>query len=309
MALLVKSDIDRGREWDEAFARAMPGLEVRNWPDLGRLDEIDYAFVWKPLPGELKSYPNLKVIFSMGAGIDHLTSDPELPKHLPIVRLVEPGLTEGMSQYVVMAVLAQHRFLLDYAEQRRRKAWQELPQVAAGDRRVGIMGLGALGGDAARKLLPFGFDLAGWSRTPKDIPGVAGFHGDAGLGPFLERTDILVCLLPLTPATEGILCAETFARLPRGAAVINVARGAHLVEKDLIAALDSGQLSGATLDVFEVEPPSPDSPIWTHPRIAMTPHIASMPIVASAAQSVADNIRRFEAGEPLLHLFDWEHGY
>jgi glyoxylate/hydroxypyruvate reductase A len=309
MALLVKSDIERGDDWTVAFGRAMPELEVRNWPETGDVADIDYAFVWKPPPGALRSYPNLKVIFSMGAGIDHLTKDPELPRELPIVRMVEPGLTEGMSQFVVMAVLGQHRYLLDYAEQRRRKVWEELPQIAAADRRVGIMGLGALGGDAAAKLLPFGFDLAGWSRTRKDIPGVACFHGEAGFEPFLARSDILVCLLPATPATEGILCRRTFDLMPRGASVINVARGAHLVEPDLFEALDSGQLSGATLDVFAVEPPPPDSPVWTHPRIAMTPHIASMPIVQSAAQSVADNIRRHIAGEALLHTFDWEHGY
>jgi len=309
MALLFKADVDRAGNWERALTSLAPDIELRIWPEAGDPAEIDYALVWKPPPGELKSYPNLKIIFSVGAGIDHLASDPELPRHIPLVRMVEPGLTAGMSEFVVMAVLYHHRFMIEYGLQRREETWEEISQIAAEDRTVGIMGLGVLGRDAAEKLKPFGFSLAGWSRSPKEVPGVTGYHGDDGLKAFLAATDILVCLLPLTAETANILNAETFAALPRGAAVINVARGGHQVEDDLLAALDSGQLSGATLDVFQEEPLPAGHPIWQHPRILMTPHVASMTIPRSAAKAVIDNIRRFEAGEPLTDVVDLEKGY
>lgn len=309
MALLFKSDVDRAGDWEKSLKDLAPEIELRIWPDAGDPAEIDYALMWKPPPGELKTYPNLKIIFSVGAGIDHLASDPELPRHIPLVRMVEPGLTAGMSEYVVMAVLYHHRFMIEYGLQRRDEKWAEIPQVGAEDRTVGIMGLGVLGCDAAEKLKPFGFTLAGWSRSPKDVPGVTCYHGEAGLKAFLAATDVLVCLLPLTAETANILNAQTFAALPRGAAVINVARGGHQVEDDLLAALDSGQLSGATLDVFREEPLPAGHPLWQHPRVLMTPHAASMTIPKSAAKAVVDNIRRFEAGEPLTDVVDLDKGY
>ena len=309
MALLFKSDVDRAGDWEKSLKDLAPEIELRVWPEAGDPAEIDYALMWKPPPGELKTYPNLKIIFSVGAGIDHFASDPELPRHIPLVRMVEPGLTAGMSEYVVMAVLYHHRFMIEYGLQRREEIWEEIPQVGAEDRTAGIMGLGVLGRDAAEKLKPFGFPLAGWSRSAKEVPGVTCYHGDAGLKAFLAATDILVCLLPLTAETANILNAETFAALPRGAAVINVARGGHQVEDDLLAALDSGQLSGATLDVFQQEPLPAGHPLWQHPRVLMTPHAASMTIPKSAAKAVVDNIRRFEAGEPLTDVVDLEKGY
>jgi len=309
VAFLFKSDIDRGGDWERALKACDPGLDLRVWPEAGDPAGIDYALVWKPPPGELASYPNLKVIFSIGAGIDHLSSDPALPKHLPVVRMVEPGLTAGMSEFVVMSVLTHHRFMLDYAAQARAEVWDEIGQIGAARRGVGMMGLGVLGRDALDKLAPFGFRLAAWSRTKKQLPGVACFHGAAGMTPFLAASDILVCLLPLTDETRGILDRRTFAALPKGAAVINLARGGHLIEDDLLAALDGGQLSGATLDVFQEEPLPKGHPLWHHPRVVMTPHIASMTIPETAAQSVFDNIRRFEAGQPMTGLVDWGRGY
>ena len=309
MALLFKTDYDRGGAWERAFATIDPGLELRAWPDVGDPGSIDYALIWKPPPGELKRYANLKAIFSMGAGIDHLASDPELPKTVPVVRMVEPGLTAGMTEYVVMSVIYHHRFMVDYDVKRRAGVWEELSQVSAQTRRVGMLGIGELGRDAAEKLKLFGFPLSGWSRTAKDLPGVTCHHGPAGLQAFLAETDILVCLLPLTPETRGILNAETLAALPKGAAVINVARGGHLIEDDLLAALGSGHISGATLDVFQEEPLPKGHPFWAHPRIVLTPHIASMTIPESAAQAVIDNIRRLEAGEAMIGVVDWEQGY
>ena len=309
MALLIKTDIDRGNAWADALATAYPELTTHTWPYEGDPADIDYALVWQPPEGELKRYPNLKAVFSIGAGIDHLASDPDLPEGVPVVRMVEPGLTAGMSEYVTLAVLNHHRFIHDYVRQRADKVWKEIPQVAAAGRQVGMLGLGVLGRDALEKLAPFGFKLAGWSRTPKSITGINCYHGEEGLQEFLAETDFLVCLLPLTPETEGILGRATFEQLPKGATVINVGRGGHLVEEDLLAALESGHLGGATLDVFGAEPLPQDHPFWTHPRIFMTPHIASMTIPETACQAVVANIHRLEAGEPLRHVVDMARGY
>lgn len=309
MALLLKVDIDRGDAWQRALRACAPDMTVYDWPYDGDPAEIEFALVWGPPRGALRRFPNLKAIFSIGAGIDHLASDPDLPDGVPVVRMVEPGLTAGMSEFVILSVLTHHRFMLDYAAQQRAKVWREIPQIAAGKRRVGIMGLGVLGGDAADKVAGLGFAVAGWSASPKERPGIATFHGNAGLTPFLARTDILVCLLPLTPETEGILNARTFAALPRGAALISIGRGGHVVEADLLAALDSGRIGGATLDVFRDEPLPPDSPFWIHPRVILTPHVASMTIPDSAAAAVAANIRRLRAGKPLQHAVDIRRGY
>jgi glyoxylate/hydroxypyruvate reductase A len=214
-----------------------------------------------------------------------------------------------MIEYVLLAVLTHHRFMLDYAAQQRAKVWREISQIAANQRRVGIMGLGVLGGAAAEKLIGLDFDVAGWSRSAKAQAGVTCFHGQDGLIPFLARTDILVCLLPMTAETDGILNARAFAALPRRAALVSVGRGGAVVEADLLAALESGQIGGASLDVFRQEPLPPDSPFWTHPRVILTPHVASMTIPDSAAVAVAANIRRLRAGQPLEHVVDLRRGY
>jgi glyoxylate/hydroxypyruvate reductase len=309
VTLLIKTDIERGNAWADALAANYPELKTVNWPYDGDPAKIDYALVWQPPEGELKRYPNLKAIFSVGAGIDHLASDPDLPPGVPVVRMVEPGLTAGMSEYVVLAVLSHHRFMLDYAAQRRDKVWEEIPQLPAEARQIGVLGLGVLGRDALETLKPFGFRLAGWSRSPKSITGVTCFHGSGGLDEFLAGSDILICLLPLTAETTGILNKDTFAKLPAGAAVINVGRGGQLVEDDLLAALDSGHLSGATLDVFQKEPLPKKHPFWTHPRVFMTPHIASMTVPESAVRAVVANIQRLESGETLQHVVDLKRGY
>ena len=309
MALLFKGDIDRGGSWERSLTACAPDIELRVWPEVGAAEDIEYALVWEPPAGLLASLPNLKVIFSVGAGIDHLASDPELPAAVPVVRMVEPGLTTGMTEFVVMNVLFHHRFMLDYLGQQRASHWEEISQIGPASRRVGIMGLGVLGQDAAARLLDFGFPVSGWSRSPKAVPGVTSFAGDAGLRPFLEQCDILVCLLPSTPETVGLLNAESLAALPEGAAVINAGRGSLIVEADLLAALDSGALAGASLDVFDEEPLPADSPIWRHPRVLATPHIASMTIPETAAAAVIDQIRRFERGEPLEHVVDLKRGY
>lgn len=309
MTLLFKSDLDRYDIWVPALEKHLQGREVRLWPDVGELSDIEYALVWHPPQGFLASLPNLKAIFSVGAGVDHIAADPERPKHLPVIRMVEEGLTAGMTEFVVMQVLHHHRHMLAYRRQAEERVWREISQVPAHQRRVSILGLGVLGQDAARMLVRFGFDVAGWSRSPKQVEGVTCYHGQQGLDEMLSRSDILVCLLPLTPATEGILNADLFARLPRGACLINVGRGGHQVEKDLLAALDSGQLAEATLDVFEEEPLPADSPLWQHPQIVMTPHVASMTMPDTAARSVGENVARMERGEAPLNVVDFERGY
>ncbi|MEM7168717.1 MAG: glyoxylate/hydroxypyruvate reductase A [Pseudomonadota bacterium] len=309
MKILIKSDFDRGDDWRKAFADRAPEMTLIDWPYQGDPAAIDYAAVWKMPHGELARFDNLKAIFSLGAGIDHLANDLSRPPQVPVVRLVEPGLTAGMTEFAVMSVLQHHRFMLAYREFRRQRQWRDILQVAPKDRRVGVMGLGILGGDAIDKLRPFGFDLAGWTASPKKMTGVRCYHGDAQLPDFLKATDILLCLLPLTPATRQILNKETFALLPPGAAVINLARGEHLNEKDLLAALDSGHLSGAILDVFEQEPLPGDSPLWDHPKVSITPHIASMLMVDTTTDFIVENIRRFESGGALDPVVDFSRGY
>lgn len=310
MALLLKpEEPDQYEVWREALLRADHSLEIHDWPYKGPASAITHALVWEPPAGELAAYPKLRLIHCIGAGVDSLVADQTLPSEVPLLRMVEPGLTQGMAEYVVWAVLGHHRFMLEYDALRQAKKWESRWQVPAAKRRVGLMGLGVLGRAALDRLKPFGFALRGWSRSPKDIPAVTCFHGSEGLKEFLAETDILVCLLPLTEDTAGILNAENLARLPQGAALVNAARGGLQVEKDLLAALESGHLGEATLDVFEKEPPPPRSPFWRHPKVRMTPHIAAMINFDSAAERVVEAMRRFAAGEVLAGLVDRDRAY
>ncbi len=308
MTLLFKCDHTDLETWLSALAEGLPEQELRVYPEMGPPEEIDYALVYAPPPGLLASLPNLKAIFSVWAGVDHMASDPELPD-LPVIRMVERSMTATMTAHVVQQVLDLHSHALDYRAQQARRHWEQLELKAPGERRVGLMGLGTLGRDAVEKLAALRFDVAGWSASPKEIPGIACYHGADGLKDFLARTDILVCLLPLTEATQGILNRELFAQLPRGAGLVNCARGGHLVDEDLLAALDEGQISTAALDVFHEEPLPQDHPFWSHPRVVVTPHIAAFSVPATAVESVAANIRRMEAGEAPLYVVDFARGY
>ncbi len=309
MALLFKSDTDRADIWQDAIAKLMPDLEFRIWPEIGEPADIEYALIWNPPKGALAELPNLKVIFSMGAGIDHLASDPDLPADIPVVRMVDEGLTLGMTEFVVMAVLRHHRRIHDYEAQQRQKRWEQIITPLAPDRKVGILGLGVLGSDAAEKLAYLGFDVAGWSRTQKSLPGIECFSGEEGLRTFLRRTEILVCLLPLTESTKGILKAENLSLLPQGACLINVARGGHMIPEDVLAALDSGQLAAATLDVFPEEPLPASSPFWEHSKVLVIPHCASVTLPTTAAAKVVEGIEAARSGKPLQNVVDFERGY
>lgn len=307
--LLFVSAHDDPSAWVDAMRAQMPDLTIRVWPDCPDPAAVDYALAWKPPPGVLAGLPNLKVIFSLGAGVDALLADPTLPD-LPLVRMVDISLTEGMTEFVCQQVLYWHRDAHRFLSQQRERDWRKPAEMPlARERRVSILGLGVLGTDAASALKALRFDVAGWSRSPRSVPGIACHHGADGLRSLLARTEILVCLLPLTAETEGMLNADLFARLPCGAVVINAARGRILVEEDLLSALDSGHLSGASLDVFQTEPLPPDHPLWSHGRVVVTPHIAALTQPRTATGQVATGIRRHQAGEPLTDLVDRSRGY
>jgi glyoxylate/hydroxypyruvate reductase A len=308
MSVLYKSDIARGRSWARIFAEKAPDIEFHVWPETGDLAAVEYLIAWEPPPGLLTTLPNLKVLFSSGAGVDHLDLS-TVPSHVPVVRMVEPGIVNGMVEYVTLSVLALHRNLLDYIRAQRAGAWQQIEVAPASARSVGVMGLGVLGQAVLERLGAFGYTRYGWNRSPKQIPGVTCYTGTQTLERFLGRCDILVCLLPLTPATQGILNRGVFAALPPGASLINVGRGGHLDSQALVDALDSGHLSAAILDVCEPEPLPPSHPFWSHPRILLTPHIASMTQPETAALVVLENIRRYERGEPLRDVIDRRRGY
>jgi glyoxylate/hydroxypyruvate reductase A len=295
--------------WTPHLARLRPDLDVRTEDNPGRADEIHYCIAWKPKPGSLAALPALKVVFSMGAGVDAIVADATYPRHVPLSRVVDPTLSQSMTEYVVMNVLYWHRRMHDLQSLQRLRKWRQVASPRAEQVRVGILGFGVLGQAAAMALKALNYRLSGWSQTPKQAPGVTTFHGREGLEPFLRQADILVCLLPLTPGTRGILDARLFASLPPGACVINAARGGHLVEDDLIQALDKGHLRGATLDVFATEPLPDTNPLWIHPKVVVTPHSAAATDPAAFMAHVARTIARVDEGLPPENLVDFARGY
>jgi glyoxylate/hydroxypyruvate reductase A len=308
MSFVYKADPARGRRWAEIFARRAPQYDFRQWPDIGDPARVRFLAAWQP-PEDLRgTLPNLEVLFSSGAGVDQFDLS-TLPPDLPLVRMVEPGIIGGMVEYVTWAVLGLHRDMPQYRRQQQRGEWSPLQVVAASERRVGVLGLGQLGQAVLGSLRRFGFDCAGWSRSRHAIEGVQCHAGPDELPAFLERTNILVCLLPLTNETRGFLDATLFSHLPHGASLVHVGRGQHLVARDLLAALDSGRIAEAVLDVTDPEPLPPVHAFWQHPRITLTPHIASMTDPDTAAEAVLDNLRRHESGEPMIGLVDRAKGY
>ena len=310
MTLIFYSANDSWEDWSAYLSRDVPEIPMRHWDEPGNDAAVRFALVWNPPRGELRRrFPNLEYIFSLGAGVDALLDDPDLPHNVPVVRMVEEALVIGMTEYVALHVLRIHRQQRDFEIQQRAGEWRQIVTPLAPDRKVGLMGLGVLGSDAAAALTALRFDVASWTRTPKAVPGVYCFHGDDGLGPFLARTEILVALLPLTDDTRGILNAGLFAQLPKGAGLINAGRGGLQVEADIITALDSGQLSEAVLDVFSNEPLPEGSPLWRHPKVTLTPHNAALTGSETGAREVAANLQRVLAGERPHNIVDTKAGY
>lgn len=308
MSFVYKADPVRGAAWARLFAERMPELPFHVWPETGDPAAVRFLAAWQPPADILGTFPKLEVLFSVGAGVDQFDFA-QLPPELPVVRMVEPGLEAGMVEYVTLAVLALHRDFPLYRTQQQARVWNTVHFPPAARRRVGVMGLGVLGVAALQRLRTFGFPLSGWSRSPREIAGVDCHAGADGLPRFLAGCDILVCLLPLTAETRGILDRRLFSALPRGAGLVNVGRGGHLVDADLLGALEEGQLSAAILDVAEPEPPPPEHPFWTHPRIWLTPHIASMTQPETAVEAILANLHRHARGEALHGLVDRGAGY
>lgn len=309
MALMIIAPNTKVTSWVKHISRLAPEIDIRIWPDTGNADDIEFALSWNHPLGEFKKYQHLKCIASLGAGVDHLLIDPHLPDGVPVTRVVEDSMAQSMSEYVVLAVLNYCRQFDTYRTHQSQKKWQPRKPLLAEDMRIGIMGLGQLGRDAAKKLSAIGYPVSGWSRTSKNIAGVDCLAGTGDLNDFLSAARILICMLPLTPQTKGILGRQTFDKLPTGAYVINVARGEHLIQKDLLAALDAGQLSGACLDVFAIEPLPSEHPFWKHPKIKVTPHISSITFSRAVAPQIIENYRRSQSGQPLLNVVDIKQGY
>ena len=315
MNLLFCSAAGNGAEWLAALTRALPAARVHacsHLPDqLKPLPprDIDYALLWKPPARLLRDLGSVKAIFNLGAGIDSLAGSEALPAGVPVVRVEDAGMAEQMSEYVVHAVLRQYREFDSYAEAQRAGLWRPLARRQKRGFDIGILGIGVLGTAVAAALLPFGFPLAGWSRTRKAVAGVDSYAGSAELDAFLARCQVLVCLLPLTRDTRGLLDRRTLSQLPVGAHLVNVARGALIVDDDLLALLDEGRLGGATLDVFQDEPLPAAHPFWHHPRISITPHVSAVTLVEESVAQIAAKITRLEAGLPITGIVDPERDF
>ncbi len=311
MRLIVNSGGPQAiEEWRAQFRIFAPELDVVGWHENVDPATIDYALVWAPDTGRLATFPNLKLIISAGAGVDHILADPHLPRHLSIARMVTSRTQTEMAEYVLTSALMLTRNLKRVVDNQARRRWEIFDSLrVAADVRVGIMGLGHLGIASAQLLSRVGFPVSGWSRGASKLEGLPSYAGQAQFNDFLHQTDLLVCLLPATDATKGILNTATLSQLPRGASLINAGRGAHMVEQDIINALDSGHLHQAVLDVFEHEPLPESSPLWTHPGIIITPHCAAIPDRKERARHTALLIEANECGEPLPNIYDPQRGY
>ncbi|SFB70679.1 2-hydroxyacid dehydrogenase [Massilia yuzhufengensis] len=295
--------------WVREFAALMPQVETVAWKEGQSLPPCDYAVVWSPEPALLDQLAHVRAIFLMGAGVDALLKLGAALPPVPIVRLGDAGMGVQMAEYVAHAVLRYFRRFEEYEQQARHGAWNPLPQTPKEEFTIGIMGLGRLGLPVVEALRVFGFTVRGWSRTPKDIPGVECFHGADGLDPFLRATRVLVCMLPLTPDTSNLLDRHNLGKLLPGAYLINVSRGAILAEPDLMTLIRSGHIVGATLDVFRHEPLPAPHPFWNEPRIAITPHISALTIRHDAVRQIAEKITALENGQPVGDIVDRDLGY
>jgi glyoxylate/hydroxypyruvate reductase A len=296
--------------WIKDFGKYLPDAEVVVWRAGTTPPPCDYAVVWSPPEGMLADLGEVKAIFLTGAGVDGLLRfGDKLPRHVPLIRLEDAGMAIQMAEYVTHAVLRYYRRFDEYEAQARAGQWAPLPQHNKEDFSIGLLGMGALGGRVLEALAPFGFPLRGWSRSAKEVAGVQCFHGADGLDTFLRGTRVLVCLLPLTADTNNIIDRSNMAKLPQGAYLVNVARGAHVAEPDLLTLIKSGHIAAATLDVFRNEPLPSQHPFWQEPRISITPHISAMTLRRESVQQIAEKILKIEAGEMVDGIVDRIRGY
>ncbi|OEK00825.1 hypothetical protein BFP97_04560 [Roseivirga sp. 4D4] len=304
--ILISSSVWDPKPWVEGLSKSDLVGNIHVWPTQADLTNVKVLFVWKPLDkGVIDLIPNLKWISSLGAGVDHLMTDPQIPEHIPITRIVDPFLARDMTNYVIMGLMMHQRSMLRHLDNQKSKTWDRITYKPL---KVGVMGLGALGGHLAEKLVGLGFEVFGYSRRLKRIEGIKCFD-ESDQKEFLSHAEVLVNLLPVTPQTVNILNKQLFSSLPKGAYLINVARGNHLVESDLINALDDEQLSGALLDVFWEEPLPPSNPLWEHTKVTITPHVASVTTPNSAIALLLDNLKRLREDRELLHTVDLNKGY
>ncbi len=309
MAILFHCPWDNADQWLAALRAALPNDDFRIWPDTGDPVEIDFAMVWQLPHGVLAAMPNLLAVSSLGSGVDALVADPALPRNIPIARLVDPLMADRMAEYVCATVLHHHLGLDVYDEQQRREYWRRNPTTDARDRSVALLGLGQMGRRCAQRLGGLGFNLLGWSRGPNEVAGVHCTHGASRLDGVLQAAEIVVVLLPLTEQTFNLMDKVAFNTMPPGGVLINCSRGELVVEDDLLAALDSGRLGGATLDAFREEPLPHGHALWGHPKVRVTPHIASLSAPGTAALILADQVRRARNNQRLVDRVNIEHGY
>jgi glyoxylate/hydroxypyruvate reductase len=306
VSLVIIRKTASAEAWREALKRLAPELQVHVWPDTGPREDVEYVLSWAADPGVIAGFPNLKGILSLGAGVDHILSDQTVPRHLPVVRMIDDTLTRRVAQYVVLSVLARHRRVDEMQANQAALLWR---RPSTPDMRVGLMGLGEIGKACAEHLIALGYAVSGWSRHGRPVSGVEVHAGMGQLPVFLSRCDILVCLLPQTVDTADILDREALSMLPHGAYLINVARGEHVVDDDLVALIGEGHLAGARLDAFREEPLPPDHPFWTTPGISMTPHVAGWTEPATAARHVLHAIAAIDVGASPRGLVDRATGY
>lgn len=309
MAIQIISKRIDNEVWLKLIKKALPDEDIYLYPDEGDRAEVTYALAWKPPEGIFMRYPNLQAVASMGAGVDHILKDGQFPRDLPVTRVTDEFLTKDMGEYVLAMTLNYLRNYNDLRSAQTKHEWKHGLYRRLSDVSVGIMGLGVLGEYTANLLSDLGCNVIGWSRTAKDLKGIQCYHGQDQFEDFLSKSEVLVCLLPLTKETAGILNKQTFSMLPNGAYIINVARGQHLIDEDLLEMIDSGHLAGAALDVFHQEPLSADHPFWSNEKITITPHVASFTKPASVIPQLVDNYKRLSNGKPLVNVVSVDKGY
>ena len=309
MAIIIASDIKNLEPWTSALKKADASVEIMTMDEVKDKSLVEFVLAWNYPHGRFREYPRLKTIYSMGAGVDHLLNDPFLPENIKVVRIIDPRLSQDMYEFALAVIMNRLRMLTHFRENQKQGTWKKKRYMRISDVRIGMMGAGEIGNHIALKLHKSEFKVTGWGRTRGQTTPYRKYYGSGQFEDFLKATDILICLLPLTPATENIINKQNMQMLPKNAWIVNLGRGGHVVDEDLIDMLDSGHLDGANLDVFREEPLPADHPFWSHPKIYLTPHLASLPDPESVAPQIIENYHRTIENKPLINLVDRKRGY